>query len=129
MTNLLMETEGKMSYYGLHWEDVDFIACEDFSISIDNFREIAAITDYNSGYGTAEVAVDLIIMFKDGSWFERHDYDGSEWWVRRQPPRKPRIEQEVDFLAIPQRIKYDYGSMGDNDKLNIYFDPTLNELN
>lgn len=34
--------------------------------------------DYDAGYGSQ-----LFygwITFKDGTWIERHEYDGSEWW-------------------------------------------------
>lgn len=31
-------------------------------------------------YGVAEVNQNLRVVFKDGSWLERQEYDGAEWW-------------------------------------------------
>lgn len=39
---------------------------------------------YDSGFGCQEVFG--YIVFKDGSWFERHEYDGSEWWEYKEKP-------------------------------------------
>ena len=36
------------------------------------------------------------ILYKDGSWSEREEYDGSEWWVHRKPPT---INTELDILG------------------------------
>ena len=37
--------------------------------------------DYDEGYGGQELFG--IILFKDGSWLERYEYDGSESWVHK----------------------------------------------
>lgn len=34
--------------------------------------------DYDNGYGGEELFG--VVCFKDGSWLERMEYDGSEWW-------------------------------------------------
>jgi hypothetical protein len=34
--------------------------------------------DYNDGYGSQEL--DGTIWFSDGTWSEREEYDGSEYW-------------------------------------------------
>lgn len=34
----------------------------------------------NSGYGSPEIATDLVIRFSDGRSMWRAEYDGSEWW-------------------------------------------------
>ena len=46
---------------------------------------------YDCGYGSAYVARDLIILFKDGTRLERSEYDGSEWW-RAVKPLVRRLE-------------------------------------
>lgn len=28
---------------------------------------------------------------KDGSWFERHEYDGSEWWEYKEKPAVDKV--------------------------------------
>jgi len=34
--------------------------------------------EYDDGYGSQEL--EGIVLFKDGTWLEREEYDGSEWW-------------------------------------------------
>jgi hypothetical protein len=42
---------------------------------------------YHSGYGLQYL--DGVIWYDDGSWSDRHEYDGAEWWVHRERPRIP----------------------------------------
>ena len=48
--------------------------------------------NYDSGYGSQELFG--IIMFKDGTWLRRHEYDGSEYW------EKIIIPQESDYFNL-----------------------------
>lgn len=43
--------------------------------------------DYDEGYGSQELFG--IIVFKDGSWMDRYEYDGSEHWVHNSCPEEP----------------------------------------
>lgn len=43
--------------------------------------------EYDSGYGSQELFG--TIWMKDGTWFDRGEYDGSEWWQRQQCPEIP----------------------------------------
>ena len=47
---------------------------------IYKFLEQAKTVNYNDGFGGAEINQNLRVIFKDGSWLERREYDGSEWW-------------------------------------------------
>lgn len=53
---------------------------------------------YDSGYGGQELFG--IIWYADGTWSERGEYDGSEWWQYHQCPNIPdnvrRIDKERD---------------------------------
>jgi hypothetical protein len=40
--------------------------------------------EYDPGYGGQELFG--TILFKDNSWFQRGEYDGSEWWVLMYSP-------------------------------------------
>ena len=40
--------------------------------------------EYDSGYGGQELFG--IIWYNDGTWSERGEYDGSEWWEHRVCP-------------------------------------------
>lgn len=48
-------------------------------------NDLAAI-DYDDGYGSQELFG--IIVFKDGTWLQRHEYDGSEHWERMAIPEE-----------------------------------------
>ena len=42
--------------------------------------------DYDSGYGGQYLYG--YIWYKDGTWSERGEYDGSEWWEHKERPAK-----------------------------------------
>ena len=44
--------------------------------------------NYDNGYGGQELHG--IIWFEDGTWAERGEYDGSEWWEHRKLPAIPK---------------------------------------
>ena len=43
--------------------------------------------DYDSGYGSQELFG--TIWYNDGSWSDRGEYDGSEWWQYQKCPPLP----------------------------------------
>lgn len=43
--------------------------------------------NYENGYGTQHLFG--YIWFKDGTWSERYEYDGSEYWVHKSTPEIP----------------------------------------
>jgi hypothetical protein len=92
MKNLYEETMGILAVNGKTLDDIVAVQGEDFAISIDEFIELSKQLDYDSGYGSAHVATDLVIV-GDGWWLERREYDGSEWWEFRAAPQpKPEIK-------------------------------------
>jgi len=47
--------------------------------------------EYNNGYGGQNLFG--YIWYKDGTWSERGEYDGSEWWeYMSRPPLDVRID-------------------------------------
>jgi hypothetical protein len=52
---------------------------EQFLSSID--------VNYNDGYGSQELFG--TIWYNDGTWSEREEYDGSEWWEYNECPDIP----------------------------------------
>jgi hypothetical protein len=44
---------------------------------------------YDDGYGRQEIYG--TIWFDDGSWAERGEYDGSEWWEYKECPEIPKL--------------------------------------
>lgn len=45
--------------------------------------------DYDSGYGGQELFG--FIWYTDGTWSDRGEYDGAEWWQHQQVPDKDAI--------------------------------------
>lgn len=54
-----------------------------------SFLETLASIDYDNGYGGQELFG--TIVFKDGTWLERGEYDGSEWWEHRKLPTEESL--------------------------------------
>lgn len=46
---------------------------------------------YDSSYGGQELFG--WVLFKDGTWLERDEYDGSEWWDYKTPPTYRPLEE------------------------------------
>lgn len=42
---------------------------------------------YDNGYGSQEL--EGTVWYSDGTWSERGEYDGSEWWEHRECPPLP----------------------------------------
>lgn len=81
MTNLLSETLESIEQSGHTPADIAFIGSADavYRMTWDEFEKLADV-EYDSGFGSAEVATDLVIRFSDGKHMWRHEYDGSESW-------------------------------------------------
>lgn len=70
------------------------IICKDYNIikfplkatqeDYDKFLNSIDI-DYDSGFGGQELYG--TIWYADGTWSEREDYDGSEWWEYKKCPK------------------------------------------
>lgn len=78
MCNLWDETIECLAHHNLTWNDVQYVAGRFFRITKENFEEVARNTNYDVGYGSAEVAHDLMLVGSNW-WLVRAEYDGSEW--------------------------------------------------
>lgn len=104
ITNLLEETLNVMKSCHKDWVDIDFIAFKDnMTISVADFKKHAN-AEYDSGFGGAEVSENLVIVFKDGSWLERAEYDGSEWWEYKKTPEKPLEEGHLTRCLTIRKV-------------------------
>ena len=86
-------------------EDIDWIGNFDFQIEEGWFWTLANNTNYDPGYGLVEIPTDLIIMMKDGNYFERRQYDGAEWWHLVRFPHRPQVYRN---FAYDKFINNDY---------------------
>jgi hypothetical protein len=48
--------------------------------------------EYDNGYGGQELTG--AIWYTDGTWSERGEYDGSEWWEHKERPPLPTAKRE-----------------------------------
>jgi hypothetical protein len=104
--NLLKETEEDFRRIGKTWDDVSWVGSADVEIPVDAFKKAAWATEYDSGYGTQEIPADLIVVFKDGSFLERYEYDGSEYWVHKEIPQRPSSVRNVTGSLEIKDYKY-----------------------
>ena len=104
--NLYEETIEDISDFNHTREDISWIGTYDFQVDIDKFFEVAKNTYYDSGFGSAEIPTDLMIVFTNGDSLQRREYDGSEWWCYCPGLKKPakKYDFTVDNFAT---IKYE----------------------
>ncbi len=120
--NLYKETKEKLEEIGFTWESVKYISVLDtdyprkdsklYKIKVDDFIHFAEHFDYDDGYGGAEVNTSLRIVFYGGSFLERGEYDGSEWWEYKKL-REPIEVYEGDVKKILSRKTIIYGDVPD----------------
>ena len=110
MSNLKEETLEELESHGYSIGDVAWVGSDDYEIPVDRFWELADV-EYDSGFGCQEVATDLMVVLDDGSWLERHEYDGSEWWEYKRTPERPRMVVANAFAVVegqaPRSVMYD----------------------
>ena len=89
MANLLEETQALLER-SLERVNVMWVGHLDGSLSMswESFSAIAAETDYHSGFGSAEIPMNLVVVGPDW-WLSRHEYDGAEGWVFNRIPVRP----------------------------------------
>lgn len=96
---LLAETLRVIERSGHAVSDIVFIGSEEsgHSCSWDEFCVLADV-EYNHGYGTQQVAMDLIIVFSDGQRLWRDSADGKEWWNYCVPFEIPTELKPIESL-------------------------------
>lgn len=104
--NLLKETKDILERNNKTLKDIKWIGNSKYYVDIERFIELANV-EYDSGYGSPQVAQDLKIV-GDNWWLERHEYDGSEWWEFKSIPTIPNEKMELKALTIDQAEKLDY---------------------
>lgn len=100
MTNLLKETMSVLKDHNKELKDIVAVQGKKFGLSVEKFIELAD-EDYYSGYGSPQVAEDLIVIGQ-GWWLERHEYDGSEWWEYKELFEVLPIKEDICALIIDQ---------------------------
>ncbi len=98
--NLLEETIEDIESAGKSVEDIIFIGSQNsgHSCTWEEFKVLANI-EYHNGFGGQEVASDLIIVFSDKSYLDRHEYDGSEGWEFHPAFEMPGAVKKISRLV------------------------------
>jgi len=104
MPNLLAETVDAISLTGKTPEQITFIGslASGHSCTWYEYQRLAN-HEYDSGYGGQEVATDLVIVFSDGSFLDRREYDGSEWWEYHPNVVLPRERKLIERVICQDR--------------------------
>lgn len=104
--NLLKETTEDIEKSGHKIEDIVFIGSEKtgHECTWEQFASMAD-RDYDNGFGSPQVAQDLVIVFADGATMTRGEYDGSEWWQYSTPFERPTGQHSITSLfAGPENV-------------------------
>jgi hypothetical protein len=101
MANLLKETLEDIKDSGHEIQDIVFIGSQGTGhrCTWDEFR-VLADKEYDSSYGAAKVAQDLVVVFSDGQQLRRGEYDGSEWWEYSKPFEEPKASKEIASVFV-----------------------------
>lgn len=112
MPNLLRETIQVLASYNLTPKDVEWCGSASGEYFFD-WKQFATLADveYHSGYGSQEVARDLVVVGKDW-WLSREEYNGKEWWRFN---RKPQPSQNGHLLPSTLLSWYGYGFLGEEE--------------
>lgn len=79
-------THGK-SYYDEEEIKTYHLPCGYIPIVLEDFLQSLDFT-YDDGFGGQELFG--TIWYKDGTWSDRGEYDGSEWWEYQSCPTIPK---------------------------------------
>lgn len=75
--------------------DTFFLKSEHDAEAVIAFLTKLYAQNYYSGYGGQELGGE--IAMNDGSWYERGEYDGSEWWEHKRFPKEPDWDEFVEL--------------------------------
>ena len=104
--NLLRETIKVLKLHNKTQSDIVWCGSGKFGFfNWENFVEVAN-TEYDAGFGSPQVAVDLLIVGKD-FWLTRFEYDGSEQWDFHTYPKIPSVYNKPTALTIRQAEELD----------------------
>ena len=80
--------ESDVEWFSLKLEPQDTRSDIEFKGESKDFNKIKDMfpEEYSSGFGLQELYG--YVVFKDNTWLERGEYDGSEWWEYKYPPKR-----------------------------------------
>ena len=81
-------------------ENDDVVKYTTVNLDIEKFLEATKNIEYDDGYGTAYIDTSLRILMNDGGFFQRQEYDGSEWfeYYPFRDPDEPKVNYSVNEI-------------------------------
>ena len=98
--NFGKETRDVLIDHGYNITDIYWIGNLEYCLDIMDFFDNADKCDYENGYGSLHIPIDIVIVMKDGSYFSRREYDGSEWWYYNKVSTKPKNVAKIKSFNI-----------------------------
>lgn len=116
-TNLKLETKQAIEEAGKSETDIAWIGGDEFEIPKKLFWTLSDV-EYHGGYSAQEVAEDLVIVFSDGSYLSRGEYDGMEWWEHHKTPERPTgYREDIRNLTAKGAGKTGWETLADLNEL------------
>lgn len=86
--------------YGYDQGNVSWIGSRDGSLamSLPDFLDRFGNANYDDGFGSQEVASDLVMVIDEHNWFYREEYDGAEGWEFAYSPVKQRTSKPYEKI-------------------------------
>ena len=105
--NLFDETVGTLARHGHTLDYIEHITLYNTGIELDEFVQFISDFQYDSGYG-CEYVPPFILKMYDGTWYERAEYDGSEWWKFNKAPDAPELYGSIVDALIGADMAWMY---------------------
>ncbi len=105
MTNLGEELRYNLRAHNYIPEEVHHVVVHDehgreFYVDVESFLAYADRVAYEACYGLQNIDASLVVVMKDGSWFSRQEYDGSERFLYHLAPSLDVAVEPFD----PQKV-------------------------
>lgn len=101
MANLGEETKLVVESHGYELSDIDWVGIRRKEWwEPHDFFVVADRVEYDTDFGWVEISPELVVVMRDGSWFERAEYDGSEWWEHKYFPVRPKTKSHASREKI-----------------------------
>ena len=104
MENLKEEIEEVIEYEKNLGNHLEYIAINGLEVNLTDLLQ-ASDFYYYSGYGVSYINSSIIIMFLDGSYYTRYEYDGLEWFEKTEPPKRPKEKLIVSSTEEINQLK------------------------
>lgn len=88
----------------------------EYAMSWDEFKEKFKNLEYDAGFGSQAIAKDLVVVFTDGSWLEREEYDGSEHWTNKTMPVRKEGAKSFDVVGGDEYMWEDLENMNERSR-------------